>query len=264
MATVRKRTREMANGRVQTTWVADYFDQHKKRHAKTFDTKKAAQAWLVETQGEVARGTHTPERNSITVYEAAQLWLQRCKVENLERGSLRNYETTVRLHIGPTLGAVTLARLTTPMLEEWRDRLLAGSEHRVPLSRICARKVLTALKAILADAQRRGLVALNPAREVKIENRSRDEKKLEVGADIPGKDEIRRLFEAATESRHRPLIITAALTGMRSSELRGLLWSAVDFTRRVITVRQRADAGARSASRSHWPANARSRCRRSS
>jgi hypothetical protein len=30
------------------------------------------------------------------------------------------------LHIGPTLGAVKMARLSTPMLEGLRERLIAG------------------------------------------------------------------------------------------------------------------------------------------
>ena len=51
MATVRKRTRIAANGEEKISWVADYFDQHKKRHIRTFKTRKAADAWLVETRG---------------------------------------------------------------------------------------------------------------------------------------------------------------------------------------------------------------------
>jgi hypothetical protein len=163
VATVRKRTRIAANGEEKIAWVADYHDQHKVRHIKTFRTKKAAAAWLVETQGEVSRGVHTPERASIDVWEAAQLWLERGKVEALERGTMRGYEAVVRLHIGPTLGPVKLAQLSTPMLEGWRDRLLAGTEHKKALSRRLARKVLAILKAILNEAQRRGLVAQRAA-----------------------------------------------------------------------------------------------------
>ena len=85
MATVRKRVGVAANGEEKVAWVADYFDQHQKRHLKTFPTKKAASAWLVETQGEVSRGVHTPERSSVNVYEASQLWLQHCKAEGAAR-----------------------------------------------------------------------------------------------------------------------------------------------------------------------------------
>jgi hypothetical protein len=72
MATVRKRVRRGADGEQKITWVANYHDQHKKRHLKSFPTRKAANAWLVETLGEVTRGVHTPERQSINVYEAAR------------------------------------------------------------------------------------------------------------------------------------------------------------------------------------------------
>jgi integrase len=240
MATVRKRVRTAANGEEKTAWVADYFDQHRKRHLKTFATKKAAAAWLVETQGEVTRGTHTPERASINVWEAAQLWLERGKVEALEKGTMRGYGAVVRLHIGPTLGAVKLAQLSTPQLEAWRDRLLAGTAHKKPLNRSRARKVLSVLKAILSEAQRRGLVAQNAALPVKVDTKRRDVKKLEVGIDIPSKEQIQQLIATVT-GRHRPMIVTAIFTGMRASELRGLPWSAVDFDKKTIIVRQRAD-----------------------
>src|SRR6516162_2913531 len=220
MATVRKRVRTAANGEDKAVWVADYFDQHRKRHLKTFATKKTAQAWLVETQGEVARGVHTPERQSINVHEAAQLWLKRGAVEGLERSTLKSYDTLVRLHIGPSkIGNVKLASLSTPMIEEWRDQLVAK------LSRRLARTVLWTLKSILSEAQRRGLVAQNAALPVKVDTRKRELKKLEVGHDIPGKPEIQRLLIACATPvymRHRPFLVTAIFTGMRASELRGV------------------------------------------
>ena len=39
----------------------------------------------------------------------------------------------------------------------------------------------------------------------------------------------------------RPFFVTAVFTGMRASELRGLVWDAVDFDKKTIAVRQRAD-----------------------
>ena len=239
MASIRKRVRAAASGEEKVAWVADYFDQHRKRHLKTFPTRKAATAWLTETQGEVARGVHTPERQSINVYEAALLWLQRGTVEGLEKGTIKSYERLVRLHIGPSkIGNVRLALLSTPMIESWRDQLVAR------LSRRLARKVLGTFKGILSEAQRRGLVAQNAALPVRVDAKKRDQRKLEVGRDIPGKPEIQQILTAlsgARWARHRPLFVTAIFTGMRASELRGLPWSAVDFDKKTITVRQRAD-----------------------
>jgi integrase len=97
---------------------------------------------------------------------------------------------------------------------------------------------------ILNDAQRRGFIAHNPALTVKIDTKKRDKKKLVVGVDIPSKPHIQQLLALLGEprwSRHRPLLVTTIFTGMRASELRGLVWPAVDLDKKMIRVEQRAD-----------------------
>jgi integrase len=234
MASIRKRTWRNKDGE-QTAWVADYFDQGGKRHIKTFEAKKAAAAWLVEAQGEVKRGVHTPENARIAVTEAADIWIEKGELENLERSTLRQYRNHVDLHIKPSrIGAEKLARLSTPAIEAFRDDLLKKC------SRPMARKVLTSLKSILSEAQRRGLVAHNAAQPVKVDAKKRDQRKLAIGRDIPSKQEAQTILSKA-DGRWRPFFITATFTGMRASELRGLTWDNVDFARKVVHVRQRAN-----------------------
>jgi len=234
VATVRKRTWRNSKGE-QTAWVADYFDQHGSRRIKTFAKKKEADAFLVTTQGEVARGVHTPESASITVAEACEIWIERGELEKLERTTLKQYRSHADLHIKPSrIGREKLARLSTPTIEAFRDDLLKKS------SRPMARKVLTSLKSILSEAQRRGLVAHNAAQPVKVDVKRRDHARLAVGRDIPSKAEIQTLLTQA-KGRWRPLFVTAVFTGMRASELRGLIWDDIDFDRKVIHVRQRAN-----------------------
>lgn len=141
----------------------------------------------------------------------------------------------MRLYVAAgDLGRVKLAQLSTPLFEEWRDRLLGK------MSRQLARRVLFVVKSVLTEMVRRGLVAQNVALPVKVDLRKRGQKRLEVGRDIPGKADIQKLL-ATCPDRHRPLLVTAVFTGLRSSELRGLTWDAVDFEKKTITVRQRAD-----------------------
>jgi integrase len=104
-----------------------------------------------------------------------------------------------------------------------------------------AKKVLVGLKAILKDARRRGNVAQNVATDVSITAHGRTKSKLEIGRDIPTRDEIQHIIDVAAPGIARALLLTAALTGMRASELRGLRWSDVDLAKRQINVRQRAD-----------------------
>ncbi|MER9473552.1 tyrosine-type recombinase/integrase [Mesorhizobium sp. M0520] len=109
------------------------------------------------------------------------------------------------------------------------------------------RNVRISLGAILSDAQERGLVVLNAVKEMsrnkkgRAKAKERHKEQLQVGVDIPTPQEVRAILDHA-EGRVRVFLMTAVLTGMRASELRGLRWSDVDLAKAEITVRQRADA----------------------
>ena len=82
--------------------------------------------------------------------------------------------------------------------------------------------------------------AENAAHGRKVTMPSRHKRKLRVGVDIPTKEEATLVLNAA-EGRWRPFFITAALTGIRASEMRGLIRDNVNFDNNVIHVTQRAD-----------------------
>jgi integrase len=243
MASVRKRTWK-SGGEIKTAWIVDYFDQHNVRRLKTCKSKKEAENFKTTCQWEIRQGTHTPESQSITVAEAVALWLEHSEAEGLEAGTIRTYRNNAEHHVLPIIGRLKLAQLSRPVIEQYRDDLLTGAVpdgHK--RSRVMARKALGAVKAAIKEAQRRGKVAQNVAGDVTINrNRSEDEDSghRELGVDVPDQDEVRAILAAASP-RWRPLILTAVFCGLRSSELRGLTWDHVDFDRRLIKVRQRAD-----------------------
>jgi integrase len=241
MASVRKRTWR-SGGQEKTAWVVDYFDQEGKRRLKTCRTKKEADEFRTTCSWEIRQGIHTPASTSITVAEAVSLWLEHGEAEGLEAGTLRTYAVVARGHVVPIIGKYRLAQLNRPMIEQYRDDLINGAvPDGCKRSRVMARKALTALKAAIKEAQRRGKVAQNVASEVQIKrNRDEDDRRKEIGIDVPDKAEVRAILDSAP-SRWRPLIITTVFCGLRSSELRGLAWDHVDFDQRLIRVRQRAD-----------------------
>jgi integrase len=240
MATVRKRTWKTSDT-VKTAWVADYFDQAGKRRLKTFATRKAADAWLVAARHEISHGIHTPASVSIAVADAGDLWLAQAESDGLERSTLEQYRQHLERHIKPLIGAVRLAELSPGMVQSFRNDLIASGR-----SRVMAKKTLSSLGALIANAMAAGKVARNVVREQGRETRRqnrldrRHDKRLQVGVDIPNKDEIRAML-AHAQGRWRPLLMTAIFTGLRASELRGLRWDDVDLDRAELTVRQRAD-----------------------
>jgi integrase len=106
------------------------------------------------------------------------------------------------------------------------------------------RRIRGALSMLLADAQERGFINRNVAREGrrgrarKVERRHKG--KLKIGVDIPTPDEIRAII-GKLEGRWRSILLTAIFCGLRASELRGLRWKDIDFAAKELHVRQRAD-----------------------
>lgn len=81
---IRKRAWTAPDGTAKQAWLVDYRDQAGKRRAKQFAKKKDAEAWETNAKAEVQRGIHTPDSTSITIAEAAQIWLDAVKADQRE------------------------------------------------------------------------------------------------------------------------------------------------------------------------------------
>jgi len=234
MAAVRKRL--LPSGEVR--WLLDYKDLTGKRRSKQFRTKGEAVAFETKVRADIASGVHVADSQAVSVREAGDLWLQRARMEGLEASTVRQYRQHLEHHILPELGSLKLSKLTKPTVEQFRDKLLQTR------SRALTRKVLTSLKGVLSEAQRRGLTGQNVAIGTRVTIAKRHEERIE----IPSKEEIRaiisktnELWPATSALPWRALVITAIFSGLRASELRGLSWDHVNFTENAINVRQRAD-----------------------
>jgi integrase len=231
MATIRERTWTNAKGVVTKRWQVDFIDQYGKRRHKQFRLKKEADAYLVNTRGEVAAGTYAPESASQTARQAAEAWITRGLAEGLERSSIRQRRHHL-VHILDVLGPDTrLSKLTATRLEAAKDALL------LKLSRQNARNVVQSMKAVLKQAKSPHLATA----ELQVKGATRHRKRLEVGTDIPTPDEIKRIVDTASGAG-LAMICLAAFAGLRASEIRGLRWSDLDLGQHPsVTVAQRAD-----------------------
>jgi integrase len=220
-----------STGEQKEAWIVDYTDQDGDRHIETFERKKDADAFHATVRVDVSKGDHIAPSKSETVAEAAERWIKRIEALGRERTTVRQYRQHINLHIVPRIGAVKIAHLTTAKAETFRDELLAA------MSRPLARKVWTSFKSILKGAKRGYIVA-----DVTI-GKDKRKRRLEIGVDIPGPDEIKRVLQAAAgaDIRRRALLTVVISTGLRASELRGLRWKDVDLKHSEVHVRQRAD-----------------------
>jgi integrase len=232
---VRKKVISKGEPTEEIWWIADYTDGSGLRHQKRFKHKREALALHDQMKVAIRAGTHVSLPNDLTVAGVADKWLKRVEARARERGTLKSYREHVNLHILPRIGKLKLNKLTKAHIEHFRDGLISGVGDRPKLSRPTAAKVLRSLKAMLKEV---GCSHLGDG--VAIEISRRDKPKLEVGRDIPTPQEVARLVRAA-KGKLRVLLMTAAATGLRSSELRGLPWRHVDLKAGELYVRQRAD-----------------------
>jgi integrase len=243
---VKKREWTTPKGETRIAWVAESFDNRdgkQKRSIKTFRTKKEADAYAAKTKVDTAAGIHVPDSASITVKQAAKDWLAAAEEVGLERSTTTQYRQHVDLHIVPLIGRVKLSQLTTA-----RVRAFETSLREKGCSEAMVKKIVTSLSGMLSEARVRGNIASNPVRDLRrrkagrgAAREKRHKEKLTVGIHIPTPDEVRLITQHAEPGRWRTLVMMAALTGMRASDLRGLDWGSVDFDAREVAVVQRAD-----------------------
>src|SRR5271156_4594588 len=204
---VRKRTWTTAKGVEKEAWVVDYIDRSEggQRRLKTFAKKKDATAFAATASVEVRAGVHTADSASVAVAEAGKLWIATGEQNGLERATLDAYRQHLRLYIEPYLGSVKLSQLSAPMVREFEDKLARGDlpagADPAPRTQAMVRRIRGSLSSLLSDAQERGLVARNVARDLRKARRRgaerqaerRQKGKLKIGGDIPTREEIKAI-----------------------------------------------------------------------
>jgi integrase len=213
MASIRKRILPSGADR----WLVSYRDGSGQRRFKQFKKKTDAERWMHRTVVDVSQGIHTASSQSVTVNEAGEVFIRSRELAGRQPVTIDDYCSLLKNHIYPELGGIRLSDLTSPGLIQVRDKMLGEKSTSL------VRRIFKLLSM-----------------GIKVDGTMRERRMLEVGVNIPSREEVRLLINA-TEGRWRAFIITAAFTGMRCSELRGLAWCNVDFQAGKIRVRQRAD-----------------------
>jgi integrase len=240
MASIRKRIWRTSKGEVRSAWVVDFVDAAGNRDRRQFDTKREADAFRVEIEGQLRAGTFRPEASKITVKEVADAFIENCRGrmergEKMVRSSFIFFEGHVRRHVlHPVYGVgnLKLAQLTTSRVGKFRDELRAAGVS-VPTTR----KIIGTVRSILEHARSHDLVGTNAAAGVRVIGR-RDEGPKKITP--PSKAEMKALLEAATPTFRRRVQF-AASTGVRASELHALRWRHLDLLMGEVRIETRVD-----------------------
>ncbi len=205
-----------------------YDPESGKRHqvSKTFHGgARAADAALRDLVDHQAPGR--TDGMGVTVGQLLDRWLEECERLDLSPTTIRNYRSQVNGTIRPRLGKLKLHQLTPKHLDD-----LYGALKDAGKSPKTIRNVHAILSAALHQAVRWGWLREN------IADRAKPPRVSNRRVTAPAVDVVQQVIEEAErrDPRLAPLLMLAALTGMRRGELCALRWSDVNLDVGVLDV----------------------------
>lgn len=180
-------------------------------------------AWEQEANREPVRES---SKGNVPFSEYVEGWLSN-KDLSVRANTAKSYRDYAAVHIIPSLGAYPVGDITWRVLQEFCDCMLAGH------SKSTVKKFFIVIRGSLDDAVRDGAIQASPEHLVKWPRAERVQK-----ARALTRDEVARLLEAAERAGEpiRAAITLALFYGLRRSEVCGLRWMDVDFSKKTLHI----------------------------
>lgn len=185
-------------------------------------TKKDAQKVLNEKLSSADKGKLV-ERNSLTVKEFLNEWLQTIARARVREATFDSYEYHLKQYVFEKLGNRKLSNLRTFEIQKHYN------EMKVKYSARTIRYVHSILKNALNKAVEQRYISDNPCSFAELPKKQKRE--INVFSPI----QAQRFLEAAKDDKHGIVFEFALLTGARPEEYLALKWSDVDFARGTAT-----------------------------
>ena len=203
---------------------ARFVDKAGKRHEKYFGTVPEARNWIEEAKyADKHDGVFVPTET--TVDEWFEFWIENI-VGDLAPNTLRNYRERYKFNIQPIIGKMVIANVKPMHCKKvllQMDEDYAGSTIR---------QAYITMGTMLKAALMNDLIPKHPMNGV------RYTKPVRAKDDIHflTREEQRIFLQIAKRSHNYHQYALILETGLRTGELIGLTWDAINFERRTLTV----------------------------
>ena len=203
---------------------ARFVDKAGKRHEKYFNTVPEARNWIEESRyADKHDGVFVPTET--TVDKWFEFWIENI-VGDLAPNTLRNYRERYQFNIQPVIGKMAIANVKPMHCKKvllQMDEDYAGSTIR---------QTYITMGTMLKAALMNDLIPKHPMNGV------RYTKPVRAKDDIHflTREEQRIFLQTAKRSHNYNQYALILETGLRTGELIGLTWDAIDFEKRTLTV----------------------------
>jgi integrase len=197
----------------------DYCDEYR--------TRKSVQSFVDEILAPVNGGLLNPQSTMPVTEFVEKVYLPEYVSKKLRAATLKQYRDVWEDHLKNRMGKLTLRGFRTVHGEQ----LLAQIAEQTGLGRSSLRHIKAFLSGVFKQAKRLGILdGINPIQDVSIPRTVEPEETYAYGL-----SEVTRMLSFLAEPE-RTIVLTAALTGLRKGEIRGLCWA--DFDGRELSVKR--------------------------
>ncbi|MEU3114446.1 tyrosine-type recombinase/integrase [Micromonospora chalcea] len=216
--------RKLPSGRYQARYPGP--DGRMRNAPETFARKSDADRYLTLVEAQIARREWIdPERAKVQLGDYARRWID--QRPNLRPRTIHLYGWLLDKHVVPYLGGVELGRLDTPMVRDWRAKLLGNG-----VSESMAAKAYRLLRAVLMTAVKEDeILSRNPCRIPGADQEKPAERPVLTLA------QVFRLSEVVPP-RYRALVLVTTFGCLRWGEVAALQRQDIDTVAGTIRVRQ--------------------------
>ena len=198
--------------------------KRQQRYKTVHGTKRQAEARMAEIQHELSLGTHF-DLSTMTVSEYLDLWTRDYAEMSVRPRTLEGYRGIIETHLKPAFGSVKLAELGAHQVQIYYSNCIRSG--------LSAQTVLhfhRLLSQTLKQAVRWQMLRRNVLEDISPPPRRRPE----IRVLMP--DEADLLLRVAEPTEYYLPIVLALFTGLRRSEVLGLIWRDVDISAHRLTV----------------------------
>jgi len=221
--------RRLPSGR----WQARFRDPGGHPHTKTFGTRADAARYLAAARVDIDRGDWfdpTAGQQSLTSYAATWISTRRVHGRPITPRTRERYESVLRTHIGPNLGAVALRDLDPGRVRRWYATL---SDAATPGPATVA-KCYRLLHAICASAVVDGEIPRNPCMIPGASAERSPERPIATLAQVYA-------LADAVGARWQAMVLLATFCGLRFGELAALTRDRLDLKHATVTITEDLD-----------------------
>lgn len=195
----------------------------------------ATQAEVRKKKTELTRsidnGTYqAPDRT--TVEKWLDTWMETfCKIK-VKPLTYSSYETAIKTHIKPNIGAVKLQALRGVHIQKLYNNMIEAGKSPKTVKNISA-----ILHKALSVAVKQGMIVANPCDAAELPKITQKEIKPLTDGEIP------KFISAIEGHPFRNAYATCLFSGLREGECLGLSWGQIDFEGRRIVINQQLQRG---------------------